>query len=120
MGSADDGSQKRRTKKEVHFEDPPQETDSGRQTTTDSGRGGRKLGIGRQRGRRTDTEVAVISIDEYGQTEFVDWVTTLEAAAVSAGNDKFAYYQDAKVDDKTGQVLEPAVKMGMYVQVINK
>ncbi|KAK3896626.1 hypothetical protein C8A05DRAFT_20439, partial [Staphylotrichum tortipilum] len=102
--SADDGSRERRTHERVHFKDPPQETDSGSRTTTDSGRGGRKLGIGRQRRRRTDAEVAVISVDAYGQTEFVDWVATFEAAAVSAGNDKFAYYQDAKVDDKTGQV----------------
>jgi len=123
MGSADDGSRERRTRK-VHFKDPPQETYSGRQTTTDSGRSGShhgrkegrvtrksppedspgKLGIGRQQRTRTDPEVAVVSVDEHGKAELVERVTTLEAAFVTAGNNKFAYYQDAKVDDKTGQV----------------
>jgi hypothetical protein len=34
----------------------------------------------------------------------VERVTTLEAAFVTAGNDKFVYYKDAKTDAKTGQI----------------
>jgi len=51
-----------------------------------------KLGIGRQQRTRTDPEVAVVSIDEHGKAELVERVTTLEAAFVTAGNNKFVYY----------------------------
>jgi len=48
MGSVDDGLRERRTRK-VYFKDLPQETYSGRQTTTDSGRSGSHYG--RKEGR---------------------------------------------------------------------
>ena len=63
-----------------------------------------KLGIGRQQKIRTDAEVAVVSADKYGNLEFMERVTILEAAFVTAGNDKFAYYKDAKTDAKTGRI----------------
>jgi hypothetical protein len=123
MGSTDDGSYERYTGK-VYFKDPPQETGSGGQTATDSGKGSShysrkegkvirklppedslgKLGIGRQQRTQTDPEVTVVSIDEYRKTELVERVTTLEAAFVTARNDKFAYYKDTKTDTKTGQI----------------
>jgi len=61
-----------------------------------------QLGIGRQRKIRTDLKVAVISVDEHGKTELIERVTMLKAAFVTAGNNKFTYYYNAKVDDKTG------------------
>jgi hypothetical protein len=78
----------------------PQEASSGRETTTRSGRGGTR----RDQRRRASQEVAVISIDEHGQPEFQEWVTGFEAAFITAGNDKFSYYDGAKNDDKTGQI----------------
>jgi hypothetical protein len=63
-----------------------------------------KLGIGRQQRTQTDPEVAVVSIDEHRKAELIERVTTLEAAFVTAGNNEFAYYQDAKTDAKTGRI----------------
>jgi hypothetical protein len=39
-----------------------------------------------------DLEVAIISVDKYRKAELVERVTTLEAAFVTAGNNKFVYY----------------------------
>ena len=102
MGSADDGSRKSGTPKHVHFQDPPQETGSGRQATTDSGRGGSHH-TKRRTQRRPHPEVAVISVDDHGNMQFQEWVTHAETAEVTAGG-KFAYYQGAKGNDETGKV----------------
>ncbi|KAK4118137.1 hypothetical protein N657DRAFT_584174, partial [Parathielavia appendiculata] len=79
---------------------PPQEASSGRETTTRSGRSGRQ----HDQNRRANREVAVISIDEHGTLELQGWVTGFEAAFITAGNDKYSYYEGAKKDDKTGQI----------------
>jgi hypothetical protein len=111
MGSIDDGLRECCTR-QVYFKDLPHETGSSKQTAIGSGRSssyyGRKegrvirklppedllgkLGIRRQQRTRTDLEVAVVSIDEYGKTKLVERVTILEAAFVIAGNNKFVYY----------------------------
>jgi hypothetical protein len=41
---------------------------------------------------QADPKVAVVSIDEHRKAELIERVTTLEAAFVTAGNNKFAYY----------------------------
>ena len=51
-----------------------------------------------------DLEVAIISVDKYRKAELVERVTTLEAAFVTARNNKFAYYKDTKTDAKIGQI----------------
>jgi hypothetical protein len=51
-----------------------------------------------------DPKVAVVSIDEHGKAELMERVTTLEAAFVTAGNNKFVYYQDVKTDTKIGRI----------------
>ncbi|KAK4095872.1 hypothetical protein N658DRAFT_437319, partial [Parathielavia hyrcaniae] len=79
---------------------PPQEASSGWQTTTRSGRSGTR----RNQKERASREIAVISIDDHGTLEFQEWVTEFEAAFITAGNDKFSYYEGAKKDDKTGQI----------------
>ncbi|KAK4148930.1 hypothetical protein C8A00DRAFT_19322, partial [Chaetomidium leptoderma] len=38
-------------------------------------------------------EVALVSVDEKGHLEFQDWVADFEVAAVTAGHDKFSYYE---------------------------
>ena len=102
IGSADDGSRRSSTPKHVHFQDPPQETDSGRQTTTDSGRGGSHH-TKRRTQRRADPEVAAISVDNHGNMQFQEWVNHADVAEVTAAG-KFAYYQGAKGNDETGKV----------------
>ena len=120
MGSADDGSPRSSTPKHVHFQDPSQETGSGRQPATDSGRGGSHINpdqgreqiLGRPPARapfvdplqeppdirrvrriqrRAHHEVAVISVDNHGNTQFQEWVNRAEVAEVTAAG-KFAYY----------------------------
>ncbi|AEO53790.1 hypothetical protein MYCTH_62778 [Thermothelomyces thermophilus ATCC 42464] len=70
--------------------DLPQETDSSRQTTTDSGRGGITISISRQE-ERAKSPIAVLSVDEYG-------------ALIAINGTKFAYYQKTERQDKTREV----------------
>ena len=41
---------------------------------------------------------------DYEEFEFIERDVTLEVAFVMTGNDKFAYYKDAKTDTRTGQI----------------
>jgi hypothetical protein len=51
-----------------------------------------------------EQEVAVISVDEYGQLEHQEWVAGFEAAAVTAGNNKFAYYESTEQNAEKGKI----------------
>ena len=111
MGSVDDGLYGYRTKGRVYFKDPLYETVSDKRSATNSGRSGSyygrkegrvikklppedslgQLGIGRQQKIRTDAEVAVISINEYGKFEFVERVAILEAVYIAIREDGTLY-----------------------------
>ena len=99
MGSADEGSRGSGTRTYVHSKDPPQETDSGKQPATSSGRGGSHRGSE----RHNPAQVAIVSIDNQGNTQFQEWVDHAEVAEVTASG-KFAYYQGAKGNDETGKI----------------
>jgi hypothetical protein len=104
MGGADAGSRASGTR-HVRFEDPPQATDEAQQRPPDAGRGGSHRGSKKRHNetRRATREVAVISVDNHGNTQFQEWARWTDVAEVTASG-KFAYYEGATKNDEAGKI----------------